>query len=66
MNDPHVGALLYRIEHSESIDWSAAQPLELDEARLSSFPVRSSPMDQKYSVAVSLGFRSSSLPCQSF
>ena len=30
MNDPHVVALLYRIEHGESINWSTAQPLERD------------------------------------
>ena len=31
MNDPHVVALLYRIEHSESIDWSKAGPLFQEE-----------------------------------
>ena len=30
MNDPHVVALLYRVKHSESIDYSEAQPLVLD------------------------------------
>ena len=28
MNDPHVVALRYRIEHTDSIDWSAADVLE--------------------------------------
>ena len=31
MNDPHVVALLYRVNHGEYIDYSEAQPLVLDE-----------------------------------
>lgn len=31
MNDPHVVALLYRIKHARSVDYSAAEPLEREE-----------------------------------
>lgn len=31
MNDPHVVVLLYHIEHGESVDYSEAEPLILDE-----------------------------------
>ena len=31
MNDPHVVALNYRIEHASWVDWSTAEPLELHE-----------------------------------
>ena len=30
MNDPHVAALIYRIEHGDSIDYSQAKPLVVD------------------------------------
>ena len=33
MNDPHVVALIYRIEHGDSIDYSQAMPLIVDEPR---------------------------------
>ena len=33
MNDPHVVALIYRIEHGDSIDYSQAKPLVVDEPR---------------------------------
>ena len=33
MNDPHVVALIYRIEHGDSIDYSKANPLVVDEPR---------------------------------
>lgn len=33
MNDPHVVALVYRIEHGDSIDYSQARPLVVDEPR---------------------------------
>ena len=33
MNDPHVVALEYRIEHGPVIDWSRAAPLNLEEDR---------------------------------
>ena len=29
MNDPHVVALHYEVEHASSIDYSSAEPLEL-------------------------------------
>ena len=32
MNDPHVVALRFRIKHSESIDYSEAEPLSIEEA----------------------------------
>lgn len=32
MNDPHVAALLYRVEHGESLDYKDAEPLVLDES----------------------------------
>ena len=31
MNDPHVIALNYRIDHSDAIDYGAAKPIERDE-----------------------------------
>ena len=31
MNDPHVVALIYRVEHGDSADYSQAQPLVLEE-----------------------------------
>lgn len=31
MNDPHVVALLYRVKHSRSVDYSAAEPIEREE-----------------------------------
>ncbi len=31
MNDPHVVALLYRVEHGESVDYSEAEPLVREE-----------------------------------
>ena len=31
MNDPHVVALIYRVEHGDSIDYSKAKPLVVDE-----------------------------------
>ena len=37
MNDPHVVALEYRIEHGPAIDWSRAAPLNIEE---DSFDVR--------------------------
>ena len=37
MNDPHVVALVYRIEHGPDIDWSQAAPLDKEE---DSFDVR--------------------------
>lgn len=37
MNDPHVVALHYEVEHASSIDYSNAEPLEL---RLDAFDVR--------------------------
>ena len=33
MNDPHVVTLIYRIEHGDSIDYSQAKPLVVDEPR---------------------------------
>ena len=33
MNDPHVVALEYRIEHGPDIDWSRAAPLDVQEDR---------------------------------
>ena len=33
MNDPHVVALIYRIEHGDSIDYSQVKPLVVDERR---------------------------------
>ena len=35
MNDPHVVALHYRIEHGPDIDWSRAAPLDKDEPSFS-------------------------------
>ena len=32
MNDPHVVALLYRVDHGESVSYKEAEPLVLDEA----------------------------------
>ena len=31
MNDPHVVALLYNIEHSPSVDYSKAEPIDHEE-----------------------------------
>ena len=31
MNDPHVVALLYRVEHDEAVDYSNAKPHVSDE-----------------------------------
>ena len=33
MNDPHVVALMYRIEHNPSINYAAAPPLAHEEAK---------------------------------
>lgn len=33
MNDPHVESLFYRIEHSDSVDYAKAPPLELPEPK---------------------------------
>ena len=33
MNDPHVVALVYRIEHGSGIDWSRADPLDVQDDR---------------------------------
>ena len=33
MNDPHVVALEYRIEHGPGVDWSSAAPLEIQSGR---------------------------------
>ena len=33
MNDPHVVALKYRIEHGPGIDWSRADPLDVQDSR---------------------------------
>ncbi len=33
MNDPHVVALNYRIEHGDSIDYSEAEPLQVEEPK---------------------------------
>ena len=33
MNDPHVVALEYRIEHGPNIDWSRAEPLDVQDDR---------------------------------
>jgi hypothetical protein len=32
MNDPHVSALLYRVKHSETINYDKAEPLEYETA----------------------------------
>ncbi|MDE0280752.1 MAG: hypothetical protein OXN16_06675 [Gammaproteobacteria bacterium] len=33
MNDPHVVALIYRINHGDTIDYSKAERLEVDETK---------------------------------
>lgn len=35
MNDPHVVALLYRIEHAQAVDYSGAEPIHHEEEAFS-------------------------------